>query len=95
MLYPNFVTWADWFADMVLEDVTEMYVDIAKTGSALLFATDKVFSDPAEGNVKLPKILLNGNNICMVLMTSTLQATLLTKMQMVPGGDGQTVLEDE
>jgi U6 snRNA-associated Sm-like protein LSm5 len=54
-----------------------------------------VFSDPAEGNVKLPKILLNGNNICMVLVTSTLQATLLTKMQMVPGGDGQTVLEDE
>ncbi|KAH6866733.1 RNA-binding protein lsm5 [Alternaria incomplexa] len=35
--------------------------------------------DPAEGNVELPKILLNGNNICM----------------MVPGGDGQTVLEDE
>jgi U6 snRNA-associated Sm-like protein LSm5 len=35
--------------------------------------------DAAEGNVKLPKILLNGNNICM----------------MVPGGDGQTVLEDE
>ncbi|KAL5121936.1 RNA-binding protein lsm5 [Pleosporales sp. CAS-2024a] len=35
--------------------------------------------DPTEGNVKLPKILLNGNNICM----------------MVPGGDGQTVLEDE
>ncbi|KAG9196354.1 LSM-domain-containing protein [Alternaria panax] len=35
--------------------------------------------DPAEGNVQLPKILLNGNNICM----------------MVPGGDGQTVLEDE
>ncbi|USP79927.1 LSM-domain-containing protein [Curvularia clavata] len=36
-------------------------------------------SDPAEGNVQLPKILLNGNNICM----------------MVPGGDGQTVLENE
>ncbi|KAL7774857.1 hypothetical protein CFE70_005772 [Pyrenophora teres f. teres 0-1] len=36
-------------------------------------------SDPAEGNVKLPKILLNGNNICM----------------MVPGGDGTTVLEDD
>ena len=35
--------------------------------------------DPAEGNVQLPKILLNGNNICM----------------MVPGGDGQTVLEEE
>ncbi|CAG5175669.1 uncharacterized protein ALTATR162_LOCUS10576 [Alternaria atra] len=35
--------------------------------------------DPVEGSVQLPKILLNGNNICM----------------MVPGGDGQTVLEDE
>ncbi|KAF1945439.1 LSM-domain-containing protein [Clathrospora elynae] len=35
--------------------------------------------DPADGNSRLPKILLNGNNICM----------------MVPGGDGQTVLEDE
>jgi U6 snRNA-associated Sm-like protein LSm5 len=35
--------------------------------------------DATEGNVQLPKILLNGNNICM----------------MVPGGDGQTVLEDE
>ncbi|KAF9692495.1 hypothetical protein EKO04_009678 [Ascochyta lentis] len=34
--------------------------------------------DPAEGNNTLPKILLNGNNICM----------------MVPGGDGQTVLEE-
>ncbi|KAJ4380274.1 hypothetical protein N0V86_004584 [Didymella sp. IMI 355093] len=34
--------------------------------------------DSAEGNNKLPKILLNGNNICM----------------MVPGGDGQTILED-
>ncbi|KAH9860540.1 RNA-binding protein lsm5 [Plenodomus biglobosus] len=33
--------------------------------------------DVTEGNNKLPKILLNGNNICM----------------MVPGGDGQTVLE--
>ncbi|KAI4699469.1 hypothetical protein J4E81_004493 [Alternaria sp. BMP 2799] len=40
---------------------------------------DYVSNDPAEGNVELPKILLNGNNICM----------------MVPGGDGQTVLEDE
>jgi glutaredoxin len=26
----------------------------------------RTFSDPAEGNVQLPKILLNGNNICMV-----------------------------
>jgi hypothetical protein len=29
---------------------------------------DESHSDPAEGNVKLPKILLNGNNICMVLI---------------------------
>jgi len=29
-------------------------------------ATNPDGSDPAEGNVKLPKILLNGNNICMV-----------------------------
>jgi hypothetical protein len=35
MFYPDSVTWADGLADMVLEDVTEMYVDIAKTGSAL------------------------------------------------------------
>lgn len=33
--------------------------------------------DVTEGKNRLPKILLNGNNICM----------------MVPGGDGQTVLE--
>jgi U6 snRNA-associated Sm-like protein LSm5 len=49
-------------------------------------------SDPAEGNVKLPKILLNGNNICMVQPAS---GSILTPSQMVPGGDGQTVLEDE
>ncbi|KAF2684838.1 LSM-domain-containing protein [Lentithecium fluviatile CBS 122367] len=35
--------------------------------------------EPGENDVKLPKILLNGNNICM----------------MVPGGDGRADLEDE
>ncbi|KAF2710277.1 LSM-domain-containing protein [Pleomassaria siparia CBS 279.74] len=35
--------------------------------------------DPIEGNGKLPKILLNGNKICM----------------MVPGGDGKTVIEGD
>ncbi|PVI00375.1 LSM-domain-containing protein [Periconia macrospinosa] len=35
--------------------------------------------DAIEGNSKLPKILLNGNNICM----------------MVPGGDGKLVMADE
>jgi U6 snRNA-associated Sm-like protein LSm5 len=53
-------------------------------------------SDPAEGNVKLPKILLNGNNICMVQPASgSPESSILTPSQMVPGGDGQTVLEDE
>jgi len=31
-----------------------------------MFDVNMWFSDPAEGNNKLPKILLNGNNICMV-----------------------------
>ncbi|KAF2242675.1 LSM-domain-containing protein [Trematosphaeria pertusa] len=35
--------------------------------------------DPGEGDRKLTKILLNGNNICM----------------MVPGGDGKIVFEDK
>ncbi|KAF2658272.1 LSM-domain-containing protein [Lophiostoma macrostomum CBS 122681] len=41
--------------------------------------TDVTEIDPAEGNTQLPKILLNGNHICM----------------MVPGGDATEVLEDE
>lgn len=47
---------------MVLEDVTEMYV----ISDASFPTLTENYSDPAEGNVKLPKILLNGNNICMV-----------------------------
>ncbi|KAF2259828.1 U6 snRNA-associated Sm-like protein-like protein LSm5 [Lojkania enalia] len=35
--------------------------------------------DPNEGKIHLPKILLNGNNICM----------------MIPGGDGETKFEGE
>ncbi|KAF5850280.1 hypothetical protein GGP41_002546 [Bipolaris sorokiniana] len=52
------------------------YVELSRQHGRVLIWTA---SDPAEGNVQLPKILLNGNNICM----------------MVPGGDGQTVLEEE
>jgi small nuclear ribonucleoprotein (snRNP)-like protein len=49
---------------MVLEDVTEMYAHSILTAyDPRLIET----SDPADGDVKLPKILLNGNNICMVL----------------------------
>ncbi|KAF2733721.1 LSM-domain-containing protein [Polyplosphaeria fusca] len=35
--------------------------------------------DPIGGDKKLPKILLNGNNVCM----------------MVPGGDGVSTFDDE
>ncbi len=53
---------------MVLEDVTELYVfydteNQIKTGSA----ADSACSDYSGSNTKLPKILLNGNNICMVM----------------------------
>lgn len=49
---------------MVLEDVTEMY-ELRMIMTQLVNANLR-YSDPAEGNNKLPKILLNGNNICMV-----------------------------
>ncbi|KAI0589710.1 U6 snRNA-associated Sm-like protein LSm5 [Pyrenophora tritici-repentis] len=68
----------DDYVNMVLEDVTEMYRQ-PLIAINMDFVTNADGSDPAEGNIKLPKILLNGNNICM----------------MVPGGDGTTVLEDE
>jgi small nuclear ribonucleoprotein (snRNP)-like protein len=52
---------------MVLEDVTEMYVATTNDYAQYIWSrADSMRSDPAEGNVKLPKILLNGNNICMV-----------------------------
>jgi hypothetical protein len=53
---------------MVLEDVTEMYVHRCAFSIRHMDHADEFHSDPAEGNVKLPKILLNGNNICMVLI---------------------------
>ena len=39
------------------------YVELSRQHGRVLIWTA---SDPAEGNVQLPKILLNGNNICMV-----------------------------
>jgi hypothetical protein len=47
---------------MVLEDVTEVFV----TSRLATDIADEIPSDPVEGNGKLPKILLNGNKICMV-----------------------------
>jgi small nuclear ribonucleoprotein (snRNP)-like protein len=52
---------------MVLEDVTELYVligDLSRSncGNGSL----KLHSDYSGNHTKLSKILLNGNNICMV-----------------------------
>jgi hypothetical protein len=35
MLNSKSAAWADWLADMVLEDVTEMYVEAAEAVSTL------------------------------------------------------------
>ena len=65
---------------MVLEDVTEMYVVPRPHRSNFLVGTDTTISDPAEGNVKLPKILLNGNNICMVLLMFRISTDVADRM---------------
>ncbi len=55
-------------SDMVLEDVTELYVFYhAENQTNTSFAADSACSDYSGSNMKLPKILLNGNNICMVM----------------------------
>lgn len=49
---------------MVLEDVTEQY-GLLTTTWILDTLTDSANSDYTGATSKLPKILLNGNNICM------------------------------
>ena len=51
---------------MVLEDVTELYVFYVDQVRHSV-AADIACSDYSGSNTKLPKILLNGNNICMVM----------------------------
>lgn len=52
---------------MVLEDVTELYVFYDAAAQIYTsFAADVACSDYSGSHTKLPKILLNGNNICMV-----------------------------
>ncbi|KAM0225111.1 hypothetical protein ACHAQD_001911 [Fusarium lateritium] len=45
--------------------------------------------DYSGNHTKLPKILLNGNNICMVSQTHLVPALILIiAMQLIPGGEG-------
>ena len=53
--------------DMVLEDVTELYERFRPKRSNRKTNYMLFHSDYSGSNIKLPKILLNGNNICMVL----------------------------
>ena len=52
------------------------------------FVADFSYSDYSGSNTKLPKILLNGNNICMVMISSLLTSLELTHYQLIPGGEG-------
>lgn len=47
-------------------------------------------SDYSGSNTKLPKILLNGNNICMVCsyVVHVCSVTELTHSKLIPGGEG-------
>ena len=57
---------------MVLEDVTELCVFYhagIQNRFQISLAADIACSDYSGSNTKLPKILLNGNNICMVTST--------------------------
>jgi U6 snRNA-associated Sm-like protein LSm5 len=45
-------------------------------------------SDYTGSQTKLPKILLNGNNICMVGHQALLFRLTLTSGQLIPGGEG-------
>ena len=74
---------------MVLEDVTELYVFFgARHHIRISFAADLACSDYSGSNTKLPKILLNGNNICMVIAIYPAKHFELTRYQLIPGGEG-------
>ena len=50
--------------------------------------TDGDRSDYSGNHSKLSKILLNGNNICMVRLLSNLGHRMLMLGQLIPGGEG-------
>lgn len=55
---------------MVLEDVTELYGQ-QRTGLTVEAMLTISISDFTGAQTKLPKVLLNGNNICMVCTALT------------------------
>ena len=65
-----------WTLDMVLENVTELWAPGFQTSD--YHTTDSATSDYSGGRTKLAKILLNGNNVCMVRLELQLSTMLLT-----------------
>jgi hypothetical protein len=70
--------------DMVLEDVIELYVRLTFG----VFSYLRICSDYSGNHTKLSKILLNGNNICMVRWFPYCSYRILNLEQLVPGGEG-------
>ncbi|KAL1643499.1 RNA-binding protein lsm5 [Diplodia intermedia] len=64
----------DDYVNMVLEDVTELYAPLPVPPAAAAHVLTPPGSDYQGNQAKLSKILLNGNNICML----------------IPGGEGPT-----
>lgn len=49
---------------------------------------DVIEFDYTGAQTRLPKILLNGNNICMVSSVRTAFSTVIDQAQLIPGGEG-------
>jgi hypothetical protein len=74
---------------MVLGDVTELYAAYRLLSTPIMVLT--VFSDYSGNHTKLSKILLNGNNICMVQNSFTDRLQQSADVQkLIPGGEGPT-----
>lgn len=81
---------ADRLVDMVLEDVTEL--SVLSPSSFLVLSCWLMWvtcSDYTGSQVKLAKILLNGNNICMVRRSILYEESYFTDAcKLIPGGEG-------
>lgn len=69
--------YANQILDMVLENVTELYVVLEGHGEEVT-GSDIFCSDYSGNHTKLKKILLNGNNICMVSSSYSFTFRFLT-----------------